>query len=336
MKNSNLSVLVIEDNEGDFILVEDFLIESYKKIHIQHCIDFDAAKKDLIQQNNEYTAILLDLNLPGLSGIELINEMLKICKNTPIIVLTGYGDVNLARQSIELGVYDFLIKDEINPSLLQKSIDFSLSRKNFTSQLEGERENYKSLFNLSPQPMWLLHPDNFRILDVNEATIEKYGYSLDECLSLTLMDLHPAQESELLIGKLVDIPAQNANNQFTQLKKNGEEIKVELSLKKMIFNTGRKGIIVQSTDITTIIDHVKTIEQQNEKLKNIAWTQSHVVRAPLSRILGIINLIETQRDSLDDLTFWLNQLRISSDEMDAIVRKITEESQYIQLNRNNE
>ena len=329
-----MSILVIEDNIGDFILIEDSLIESYKNIEIRHCDEFSIAKKYLIQKNSNYSAILLDLNLPDLSGIALITEVLKVCKNVPIIVLTGYADVNLAKQSLELGVYDFLIKDENNSSLIKKSIDFSLSRQSFRNQLEGERENYKNLFNLSPQPMWLLHPENFSILDVNEATVEKYGYSLDECLSCTLMDFHPAQERETLMKKLVDNPVRNANNQFTQLTKNGEEIKVELSIKKMIFDTGRKGIIVQATDITTIVNHVKTIEEQNEKLKNIAWTQSHVVRAPLSRILGIINLIEDQKDNLDDLMYWLNELRVSSDEMDLIVRKITEDAQQIQLNNN--
>lgn len=232
-----------------------------------------------------------------------------------------------------MGVYDFLIKDEINASLLQKSIDFSISRKNFRSQLEGERENYKTLFNLSPQPMWLLHPENFNVLDVNEATIEKYGYSLDECLSLTLMDLHPVQERESLKGKLLDSRVQKVNNQFIQQKKDGQEIKVELSTKKITFNTGRKGIIVQATDITTIIDHVKTIEQQNEKLRNISWIQSHIVRAPLAKILFIINLIEIQEENMEELMFWLDQLRNASNELDAVIKQITDEAQHTQQNQ---
>ncbi|SMD45534.1 PAS domain S-box-containing protein [Aquiflexum balticum DSM 16537] len=75
------------------------------------------------------------------------------------------------------------------------------------------------------------------------------------------------------------------------------------------------------------------IKEAYEKLKNIAWTQSHIVRAPLARILGIVNLIETQKDSLDDLMYWLNQLKTSSDEMDEIVRKIIEDAQFIQHNK---
>jgi hypothetical protein len=38
--------------------------------------------------------------------------------------------------------------------------------------------------------------------------------------------------------------------------------------------------------------HWIAIEKQNKKLKEIAWAQSHIVRAPLARMLGIVNLIK--------------------------------------------
>ncbi|MFT6096400.1 MAG: PAS domain S-box-containing protein [Nonlabens sp.] len=66
----------------------------------------------------------------------------------------------------------------------------------------------------------------------------------------------------------------------------------------------------------------KDLKIRNKALKKIAWTQSHVVRAPLSRILGIINLIEDQPESLDEISFWLTQLKISTNEMDDIVKKV--------------
>ena len=81
---------------------------------------------------------------------------------------------------------------------------------------------------------------------------------------------------------------------------------------------------------TTLEKHVKHIEEQNTKLRNIAWTQSHEVRAPLARILGIVNLIEAEQGDLENLSFWLNQLRVSSDEMDEIIKKISKETHEVQ------
>ena len=82
--------------------------------------------------------------------------------------------------------------------------------------------------------------------------------------------------------------------------------------------------------------YIEYIQSQIEKLKRIAWTQSHVVWAPLSRMLGIINLIEAEKENLEDLMFWLNQLRDSSDELDSVIRKISEEAQEIEIPRNKE
>jgi light-regulated signal transduction histidine kinase (bacteriophytochrome) len=79
---------------------------------------------------------------------------------------------------------------------------------------------------------------------------------------------------------------------------------------------------VQSNDISETLKHINTIEVQNAKLKNIAWTQSHVVRAPLSRILGIIDLIEGETENFSEMLFWLKQLRISTNEMDGIVKRL--------------
>lgn len=74
--------------------------------------------------------------------------------------------------------------------------------------------------------------------------------------------------------------------------------------------------------------YVRQIEIQNEKLKNIAWTQSHIVRAPLARMLGIMNFIEGNKNQ-DDLFIWLKHLRDSANELDGIIRNMVDEAQQL-------
>lgn len=76
-------------------------------------------------------------------------------------------------------------------------------------------------------------------------------------------------------------------------------------------------------------NYVRKIEIQNEKLKNIAWTQSHIVRAPLARMLGIMNVIEDNNESLDDTLMWLKHLRDSANELDDIVKNMVNEAQHL-------
>lgn len=74
-------------------------------------------------------------------------------------------------------------------------------------------------------------------------------------------------------------------------------------------------------------NYVSQIEKQNEKLKNIAWTQSHIVRAPLAKMLGIMNVIEDNNNNIEDAVMWLKHLRDSANELDEIIREMVNKAQ---------
>jgi hypothetical protein len=57
-----------------------------------------------------------------------------------------------------------------------------------------------------------------------------------------------------------------------------------------------KGVCIIARDITEYKNYVETVELQNKKLREIAWMQSHMVRAPLARIMGLIPLIVDATD----------------------------------------
>lgn len=251
--SSYLSVLVVEDNEGDFVLVEDFLIECYQKIQIEHCADLKTTKQCLNRTNREYSVILLDLNLPDLSGIDLIQEVIQHSYDIPVIVLTGYADLSLAKKSLKLGVYDFLIKDEINPSLLQKSIDFSLSRKYFISQIEKEKYNYKMLFNFSPESIWVYDLKTYKILDVNSIAIDRFNYTLDELRSMHIYDLFPPDFKHEFIQKLESASDVNHHSSYGGIfklkRKTGEFITVEVYFAELKYQSVNCRMLL-SIDIT--------------------------------------------------------------------------------------
>ncbi len=329
-----LSVIVLEDNDGDFVLIEDYLIEAYNTVKISRCETFD----DFIQLKETKTdfnfdLILLDLHLPDISGILLIEKVLSIKLLVPVIILTGYAGLSLAKESLKLGVEDFLIKDEISPGILLKSIEFALSRKHFIYQIETERSNYENLFNLSPQPIWLVEEEGLKIIDANFSAIKKYGYSLEEFKKMSFFELHPESEHKIMINRLEGKANISEKKSLIHTLKNKEEIKVEIYSERVKGMLNDKRIIIQSNDVTETLNHIDTIEIQNKQLKNIAWTQSHEVRAPLARILGILNIIETLDEDFTELSFWLEQLKISSKEMDELVAKTVKETQTLNFKK---
>lgn len=77
------------------------------------------------------------------------------------------------------------------------------------------------------------------------------------------------------------------------------------------------------------IRHTKKIEKQNEVLKEITWIQSHVVRTPLSRIMAICNLLKENDNTEEEKTFLMENIIISSNELDDIIKEIVAKSENI-------
>ena len=89
------------------------------------------------------------------------------------------------------------------------------------------------------------------------------------------------------------------------------------------------GLMVEVSDITEIKKYTNAIEEQNKKFREIAWLQSHIVRAPLARMMGIINLLADNDLDIAEHREFLKHLSTSADELDAIIKDITEKTQQL-------
>jgi PAS domain S-box-containing protein len=90
------------------------------------------------------------------------------------------------------------------------------------------------------------------------------------------------------------------------------------------------GISCFSRDITTQYLHLRMIEKQNERLKEIAWSQSHEVRAPLSNIMGLVNLFNMENTSDPENAELIKLIGEVSAKLDAVVKKINAKALQIE------
>ncbi|AGF79515.1 CheY-like receiver, AAA-type ATPase and DNA-binding domain-containing response regulator [Desulfocapsa sulfexigens DSM 10523] len=70
-----------------------------------------------IQQHN-FDLIITDFRLPGMSGMEILTESMKICPDTGVIIITGFPEVDTAVSAIKKGAFDYLSKPFSNDTLL--------------------------------------------------------------------------------------------------------------------------------------------------------------------------------------------------------------------------
>jgi CheY-like chemotaxis protein len=129
------TVLVVEDNPGDAALVEDYLTELDAKYvyHIHHVTTLAGALAALIDPIPD--VILLDLTLPDTSGLDGLRRLREEARNIPVVVVTGHNDEETAFNAIQAGAQDYLIKDEITPSLLRRALRYALERHRLLDQL---------------------------------------------------------------------------------------------------------------------------------------------------------------------------------------------------------
>jgi DNA-binding NtrC family response regulator len=152
----NLNILIIEDNPGDYQLILDNLEEKFKALNVSYAKNARDAEALLLDERNTFNAILFDLYLPDKGGKELIEYIVSLSGNTPVIILSGFSDIRFSIQSLSMGIVDFLNKDEISPALLQKSILYSIERNQASKKLQESEKHYRKLFQLSPEPMFVL------------------------------------------------------------------------------------------------------------------------------------------------------------------------------------
>lgn len=142
------TVWIIDDNEK--------LLQSLK-IHIDNWgftpKTFNSAETFLKSiQVNSRGCIILDITLPGISGLDLQTYLKDHNINIPIIFITGYGDVSKCRQALKEGAFDFIekpflvkdLKSLVERALLnQEKLDYN---NNWSQQLtKREKEVYKLL-----------------------------------------------------------------------------------------------------------------------------------------------------------------------------------------------
>ncbi|MGB5927861.1 MAG: ATP-binding protein [Cyclobacteriaceae bacterium] len=130
MNDSMAEVWLIEDSLADRVIIEEML-EGF--CHIKTFVRVSDALSRV--EGNGFSCLLLDLSLPDSTGLEGLTSIQAINPYLPVVILTGSNDMNLALQAINHGAEDYLIKNDLSPNLLKKTISFAIERSRLKREL---------------------------------------------------------------------------------------------------------------------------------------------------------------------------------------------------------
>ncbi len=127
-----MRILLIEDDDGDVqVLREQLERTSIPTDGLRRVRCLEEAFELL--QVEDFDLALLDLTLPDAEGSEGVAQLVEVRPELPIVVLTGHR--GFAAESLRLGAQDYLVKDELQPPLLERSLDYACERKGHENRI---------------------------------------------------------------------------------------------------------------------------------------------------------------------------------------------------------
>ena len=174
-----------------------------------------------------------------------------------------------------------------------------------TEALAASEAQYRLLFDSNPLPMWVFERPSLRFLAVNDAAVHHYGYSREEFLRMTILDIQPPEE----VAPVLELVSRPATGQLDmQLgkhhKKDGSIIEVEISSHSLNFR-GMEAELILAHDISS---------RRRGEIR-LLQSQERFAKAFRSSPLGITISSEEDGRYLDTNPAFLKMLGYERDEI---------------------
>lgn len=196
-------------------------------------------------------------------------------------------------------------------------------------KLDSSERYYRNIFDSNPVPMYIFELSSGNFLKVNDAAVKKYGYSQEEFLSMNITKIRPASEISKLMDIFSTIKTREYSGILTHMNKSGQLFPVEIDT-TIVNLEGLDARLVLATDVSKRMDYVRMIEKQNQDLKEIAWIQSHKVRAPLTNIMSLTEMmLQNPHGDHMDLLYMLKESTTQLNESIASIVHQAEDNQIL-------
>lgn len=179
-----LKILLVDDREDEYILIRDMLSVAR---YLDFSLSWAASYQDglaFIQQNS-YDVYLIDYRLDNThTGLDLIQEAVKLECRKPLILITGEGSREIDLAAMKAGASDYLDKTEITPRSLERVIRYAVEHSTTLNLLREEQEYTERITTMLPDWLYVHDLHEERIVHLHPPPETSMGYTLQEILAL--------------------------------------------------------------------------------------------------------------------------------------------------------
>jgi two-component system, cell cycle sensor histidine kinase and response regulator CckA len=292
MKNNLIQVLLIDDDEDDYILIRDWCSE----FQVVGCeLEWVSNYKTAISiiAKNQHDVYLIDYRLGENNGLELLRIAVGNGCSAPMILLTGKGDREIDMRAMQAGAADYLEKNQLNTALLERSIRYALERTRAQCKIRQQA----ALLDVATDAIFVCDLNN-QILFWNKSAEKLYGWKEEQAIGKNILQLW--QEKSLLqLQSAFNLLLKNGawEGELRQTTMSGNDIIVESRWTLVSeFEDKSQTILVVNTDIT----QKKQLEsqffraQRLESIGTLASGIAHDLNNVLAPILMTAQLLESR------------------------------------------
>ncbi|MFN7013495.1 MAG: PAS domain-containing protein [Bacteroidia bacterium] len=224
-----------------------------------------------------------------------------------------------------------LIRDnDGNPIQLEGIVLDITKRKMHEQEILESNERFKTLTKATVEAIVDWDVINNKVF-WGEGFNTIFGYDISNSDNyLWVKNIHPDDSQKILddLNRAIKNPTKEYFNAEYRFLKANHEIAYVQHKGILIRNCDGKvtRIIAAMIDLTEALEKMNKIELQDKALKDISWTQSHVVRAPLANLLGLIHLLKDNRElgvNDDKLVDYISE---SAEKLDHIIHNIVQKT----------
>ncbi|NUN08990.1 MAG: sigma-54-dependent Fis family transcriptional regulator [Ignavibacteriaceae bacterium] len=291
--NENYKLLVVDDE----LIVRESLLHWFEEENYQ--VDTaDSAEEALKKlQAGKYDVYLLDMKMPGMSGIELLEKIKEVDQEAIVILITAYASVQTAIKALKEGAYDYLTKP-VDPDELNHILENALKQKSLT------RENIQLKENIDE----IIKPDNL----IGESEEIKKIYSLINTVAptdTTVMIRGESGTGKELVAKAIHI---NSRRRYFPIVTVNCGALAESILESELFghekgaftgaHTKRKGKFEMADGGTIFLDEIGTISPKVQiELLRVIESKTFMRVGGNEQIKSDFRVIAATNESLEEL-----------------------------------
>lgn len=315
-----INLLLIESSEKDALVIADYLSNSKTYLFdILHLQGLEEAHHYLKDRHDDIDIILVNLFLPDSYGIHTFDELFKQYSDTPFLVLTEIKDNLIGIDAVKRGAQDFLIKGELKPEILLRSITYAIERKKTELELRKSQERYRELFDRSNDAIYISTVEG-NFVDINPTGLRLFGYTEKDLNKLKVADLYVNVKDRENLKAALSKKGEVSDYEVILYKKGKKEKLNCLLSTNVVYNKDMEIVAYQGIirDITAkkqaeerLIKALGDLDLANKELTNLNTNLEEAVEERTEELIKEKDLVETQHKEIKESIQYAKRIQVS-------------------------